>query len=239
MAATLITASLSDLTVIGVDVPADRAHPLYDERAALPPSKEICMSLTAHGQQTPVTCVKDGKFLIVADGRQRVAAMRKLGWESCQVVVRDGADAGTSHEQQLSVLAANVHVGDRADMRAHKVQRLKECGLTNAEIGKAAGVTGQRVSQWLKWFDLTEAQQAAVLAGDKTFDDAISKKAPKAPKEPKESKTPKADEGAAALSELLAAVAVVLESVPAGEVPAGTPRLALAKLGEVYHKLVD
>lgn len=245
--ATLITASLSDLHVIGVDGPADRSHPLYDERALLPPSKAVMDSLQAGGQQTPITVVKEGGLLIVVDGRQRVAAMRKLGWESCMCVVRDPESFKVTETQAqstasaLAVLVANVHVEDRPDHRAHKVKRLREMGLTNAEIGKAAGVTGQRVSQWLKWFDLTEAQQAAVLAGDKTFDAAISKKAPKSdePKEPKEPKAPKVDEGAAALSELLAAVAAVLESVPAGEVPAGTPRLALAKLGEVYHKLVD
>ena len=172
------TLKLSQINVIGVTIPADPSHPLYDERATMAPDKSLCASLAAQGQITPVRVFedKDGA-LFLADGRQRYNAAAKLGWESLTATVEPLPDSTT---QALGIWAANVHVGDRPDHRFEKVRRQLACGITRAEMAKAAGVTPQRIGQWLAWEKLTPAAREAVLNGSRSFDDAISKRADKA-----------------------------------------------------------
>lgn len=73
----MLTANPKDFYIVGLDGTDSESHPLYDERAFLPPKGETIRSLIAYGNRVPVIARtgQDGRLEVV-DGRGRVKAGR-------------------------------------------------------------------------------------------------------------------------------------------------------------------
>lgn len=230
----------------------DRLNWYADERADMPLSKELVASIVDRGVLTPVRVVaipdQPGHYM-VADGRQRVRAAAKAGLDAVPVVVVD--DASDFNAAALDNLAANVHVSDPPNVRHAKVERLLASGIKRKEIARAAGVSEQRVGQWLAWGKMTEATRAAVLKGELSFDAALKRlqgdgKPAKASKDEapegkgdKAPKAAKAPEGPSKTEALVEAVAALLATLAVGDVPAGTARLAYKAVAEAHSALTE
>lgn len=146
-----------ELVIIGLDVPADVTHDLYDPRALMKVHEKFIDDIEARGVLQPINVrrAEDGKLLVI-DGRQRVKAAREVNKRRAKakkpgitiaVIEREieGVDAVGA------VISLNeIRMDDDALDKAAKAARLYELnGKDLAQTAVAFGVTEQAVRNWL------------------------------------------------------------------------------------------
>lgn len=149
----------------------DPAHPLYDERHALPVDDATVRNMMAFGVLEPIIVTLDtesGEVLVV-DGRQRVKnaaeANRRLHAEGRPtLLVPATTRKGDSAAVLFGVMVATneLRQADPPLVRAAKMQRLKNLGQDDAAVAVAFGCTTKTVEATLCLLDCSKPVQKAV-----------------------------------------------------------------------------
>lgn len=159
-----------EVVIVGLDDGEGPDHPLYDERVALPLDEALVRNIMVFGVIEPIVVRKNGTFVEVVDGRQRVRAareanarLREQGSEPLAVpaVVKRG-DSGQIMGIMLSTF---LRQDDTPIAKAQKVARYLDTGKSEAEAALVYGVSAQTIRNWMALLELAPAVQAAVTAG--------------------------------------------------------------------------
>lgn len=152
----------------------DPAHPLYDERHALPVDDATVRNMMAFGVLEPIIVTLDtesGEVLVV-DGRQRVKnaaeANRRLHAEGRPtLLVPATTRKGDSAAVLFGVMVATneLRQADPPLVRAAKMQRLKNLGQDDDAVALAFGVNKLTVKNTLALLDCGKTVQKAVEEG--------------------------------------------------------------------------
>lgn len=125
----------AELTVI-----TDKTHPLYDDRVLLPWDDDIVKGIMRYGVRDAVECVRDGKALVIVDGRQRrtntIEANRRLlelGKPIVKVRVRI-VRFNANDSQDLLNLKNEHRQSDSLMIRARKMQQMIDHGKSKEEV---------------------------------------------------------------------------------------------------------
>ena len=164
--------------LIIVDTPG---HPLFDKRGHLPPDEGLVQSfLAGHGQIMTIRVVYDGKDengnprVLVADGRQRVKAMREanrrrraeMGAEAPVMNVRGEVSRGDDMKLRIWKIAANeLRRPDPPILKAEKAQELLDNGLPMEQLPAVFGVGIQTIKKWLSLLNLADPIKAELVKG--------------------------------------------------------------------------
>lgn len=152
----------------------DKAHPLYDERHALPVDDATVRNMMAFGVLEPIIVTLDtetGEVLVV-DGRQRVKnaleANKRLHAEGRPTLLvpattRKGDNAATLFG--VMVATNELRQADPPLVRAAKMQRLKNLGQDDDAVALAFGVNKLTVQNTLSILDCSKPVQRAVEQG--------------------------------------------------------------------------
>lgn len=149
----------------------DEAHPLYDPRVKLPLDEGMVRNIMAYGVKLPVIVRKNGSFLEVVDGRQRVKnaieANRRLAKEGKEEMkIRIISERGTDDEMFGVLISTNENrQGDSPMTRAKKAAKFLAMGKTEAEVAVAFGMTNSETKQLLGLLECATPVQKAVEAG--------------------------------------------------------------------------
>lgn len=164
-----------DLMIVGIDVKDvdenNELHFLYDDRINLPLKEEFVLNIMALGVKKNIIVVRIGDMAYVVDGRQRVRAAReanrrlkRMGEPEMRVPVVQQ----TGEEPLIMTVAISTNefnVADTLLAKARKAQRLRDRGLSVAEIATAFGVTTKAVQNWEKILHLTLPVKQAIADG--------------------------------------------------------------------------
>lgn len=159
-----------ELVIVGLDDGEGPEHPLYDERVALPLDEALVRNIMVFGVIEPIVVRKNGTFVEVVDGRQRVRAareansrLREQGAEPLHVpaVVKRG-DNGQIMGVMLSTF---LRQDDTPIGKAQKAARYLDTGKSEAEAAIVYGVSTQTIRNWMALLELAPRVQAAVTAG--------------------------------------------------------------------------
>lgn len=163
----------NDLTII-----TDPAHPLFDERANMPPNQKYIDSITQLGVLEPVLVRVNGQddngkqIVEVMEGRQRVRCTRvanealvSAGKEPHRVpAIIKRVDGNTAMD--IMVAGNEIRTQDGPLVRARKMQRYIDNGRSIKEIMVAFGVKSETtVKNLLTLLDLHEDVQKAIEKG--------------------------------------------------------------------------
>lgn len=136
---------------------------------------ELADSIVAVGLLQPIVARREGNRLVVVAGHRRLAAVRQLGWDNVEVIVRPPMAPD-------DVLAAMIiENSQRVDLdpieEARGLARLAaDLDLTShAAIGRKIGRTQVHVSGRLALLNLTPQEQEQVRAGQLGLGAAIAK----------------------------------------------------------------
>jgi ParB-like chromosome segregation protein Spo0J len=156
----------ADLTIVGLDCPAEEYPDLADpDRINLPINPDLVASIAEHGVREPIK-VRRAKSdpknrVFVVTGRQRVKhareAQRLMKSEILIKCVIDDYDPLAS----LIIENEGFRQGDSLLAKARKAERLRAAGRTNEEISRvfAVGVPAVRA-----WFDMLQAGSETIGA---------------------------------------------------------------------------
>lgn len=159
-----------NLTVIGLDTKDGKEHPLFDERVYLPLDEGLVKNIMVFGVLEPALVRKNGSFVEIIDGRQRVRAAR----EANRRLREQGAEpvavpcfVKRGDEQQIMgvMLSTFIRQDDTPFAKAQKCQRYLDTGKGEADAAIVYGVGTQTVKGWLALLDLAPAVQRAVQSG--------------------------------------------------------------------------
>ena len=160
-----------DVVIVGLDDQSGEEHALYDERVNLPLDEALVRNIMVFGVLEPILVRKNGTFVEVVDGRQRVRAAReanvRLREQGCEPVhvpamVRRGDNA-----QIMGVMLSTfLRQDDSIIGKAQKVARYLDTGKSEQEAAVVYGVTVATIRNWMTLLDLSPAVQAAVGAGE-------------------------------------------------------------------------
>jgi len=170
----------TDLRIIGLDTKDGPEHPLYDERINLPIDEAMVRNIQAFGVLEPVLVRKDGSFVDVVDGRQRVrharlASERNVAAGLPEILVPAQSPMKATDATAVGVMvSANTFRRDDDPLtRAKKASRMLALGATEAEIATSFGITKGAVRNLLSLLDLAPKVQKAVEAEKVPFTAAI------------------------------------------------------------------
>src|SRR3569623_852602 len=130
---------------------------------------ELAESIKSQGIMQPILVRKlaqganTGKYEIIA-GERRFRAAKLAGLDSVPVLVRYGPDESAA----AMALIENIQREDLNPLEeAHGLQRLvKEFGLTHEQAAQAVGRSRSAARNLLRLFNLTDAVQTLLMAGD-------------------------------------------------------------------------
>lgn len=158
----------------------DKAHPLYDERHAMPVDEMLVRNIMAVGVLEPVIVTLDPETreVLVVDGRQRVKATvaaneRLLAGGFALILVPavtrkgDGADLAG-----IMVSANEQRTPDGILVKAAKMQRLLDMGHDEEKIAMYFGCNKLTVTNTLALLDCGAAVRRAIEAGAVSLTDA-------------------------------------------------------------------
>lgn len=164
-----------DLTLV-----TDKEHPLYDPRVEWPIDDKMVASILSKGVITPIIVRKNGTYLEVVEGRQRVKntaeANKRLKSQGADpilvpVLVRREKDDASAFE--TSIVTNEIRTADDVITKAEKAQKLSERGRSDEQVASAFGVTLVTVRNWWKVLELAPQVQTAVKAGRVAASDAV------------------------------------------------------------------
>lgn len=152
----------------------DPAHPLYDERHALPFDEPTVRNMMVYGVLEPIIVTRDpdtGAVLVV-DGRQRVKnaaeANRRLEAEGrSTILVPATTRKGDSASTMMGVMVATnqLRQADPPLVIAAKMQRMKALGQDDEAVSVAFGCNRKTVEGYLSLLDCAKPVQKAIEQG--------------------------------------------------------------------------
>lgn len=157
-----------DLVLIGHDTKDGPDHPLYDPRVRLAPDDKFILDIMYRGVKQAVHVRKNGKFLEVVEGRQRVRAAReannillKQGKEP--VRIKAEIEKGSDGDLYGVMISLNEHrKDDNPIVKAEKLRKYMDMGYTEDDAAVAFGVTTRSIKNWKKLLDLDPVVKKAV-----------------------------------------------------------------------------
>ena len=113
------------------------------------PSKDLLTSLADKGQRQPIDLVGAGPPYRIVDGFQRVAAARKLGWDSVKAFVHRDMDEKAAMRIAFTkkLLEENLSVPEQV----HAMALASRHGLGRAEIAELFGLSERQVRRYMKY----------------------------------------------------------------------------------------
>lgn len=137
-------------------IPDDPAHPLYDERATLEPSRALIDNIKTYGIIQPVVVRFNPAIdkTEIISGRQRVKAARIAKSEQAkagEVTVRVPAIIKKHEDRQSVGIMVSENEQRRADTvvtKARKAARMVDMGCSVSDIATAFGVSMKTVYGW-------------------------------------------------------------------------------------------
>ena len=168
-----------NLTIVGLDTKDGKEHPLYDERISLPLDEGLVRNIMVFGVLEPVLVRKNGSFVEVIDGRQRVRATR----EANRRLAKQGEMTHAvpcfvkrGDEQQIMgvMLSTFIRQDDSALAKAQKCQRYLDMGRSETDAALVYGVATQTVKNWLALLELAPEVQRAIQSGQLTATAALT-----------------------------------------------------------------
>ena len=119
------------------------------------PSKDLLTSLADKGQRQPIDLVGAGPPYRIVDGFQRVAAGRKLGWNSVKAFVHRDMDEKAAMRIAFTkkLLGEDLSVPEKV----HAIALASRHGLGRAEIAELFGLSERQVHRYMKYLRLPES----------------------------------------------------------------------------------
>lgn len=156
----------------------DPAHPLYDERVAIPVDEGLITSIREHGIRENVSVRRNGSLFEVLDGRQRVKAAlelnkrikKELGRAFDPKVDRILVPVTMSKDNdnqaaKVMVTLNEIRTQDSPMVQAAKAKRLLDRGIPKQEVCNQFGKPTSWLSQIMKVLDTDDTVQSAVDKG--------------------------------------------------------------------------
>jgi ParB/RepB/Spo0J family partition protein len=161
-----------ELVIVGLDTDDGPEHPLFDPKIRKPLVEARVLNVMRYGVKETIVVRKNGDKVEVVDGRTRVrwarqanARFQKSGEEQIRVPARVvKCDDEEAHD--LMICLNEVREDENPIERAKKLQRLKERGRTEKELGVIFGIGPKTVEKQLALLDLNSDVQAKVAAGE-------------------------------------------------------------------------
>jgi len=157
----------------------ENKHPLYDPRAELTPEEDFVRNVNAFGVIEPIIIVKEGNFVLVAAGRQRVKAAviankrrsaSGLSLLTVPAMLKKGDEASLAEITILDNVRRATNVVDDAE-KAVALLRLK--GGDYKAVGLTFCVDVRTVKQWETLMSCVEPVKKAVKSGRLTLASAL------------------------------------------------------------------
>lgn len=120
---------------------------------------ELANSIRANGLQQPLIVNVEGGRLVVTDGHRRLEACKRACVPAVPCLVTEGASGS---DVTTTMLAAAMHQQLRPIEQARAFQRLKDSGVTTAEISRATGYRVALINQRLLLLELPYEAQVMV-----------------------------------------------------------------------------
>lgn len=170
------------VTIIGFDTKHKKGeHPLWDERAAEPPSESLVRNIAVHGVKNAVKIRKNGlhekgpyegeHVLEVIDGRDRTKSCREAAKRADKAgevapLLKVEFERGSEDAQVSTMIMLNEQRKDDGIMvKAAKATRVLGMGHTEEQVANLFGVEVQSVNRWRKLVELAPAVQRAIELG--------------------------------------------------------------------------
>ncbi len=152
-----------------VSLPTADVHPnpMHYRKVRADDVDELAASLEAAGLIEPITVYRDGDVYIVDAGHHRLAAAKKLGWETIDAQIID------DDEQRSAVVmvASNKHFPETETERSRGAQLLLRTGVRPADAAAMVGADSDK---------LERLRRVATVSGDEvamqdvTLDQAVA-----------------------------------------------------------------
>lgn len=162
----------NDVIIVGLDDSHGPTHPLYDDRINLPIDESIVAGMIEFGVREPITILKDGKSILVVDGRQRVRHAReankrlaKKGLPKIRVPANPPEPGEEARLVALSTLLNEHRQQDDILQKAKRAQRLQELGHTSKQAAQFLRVSEQTIRNYARLLQLDKRVQNAVARG--------------------------------------------------------------------------
>jgi ParB family chromosome partitioning protein len=120
---------------------------------------ELAASIRANGVLQPLIVNNTGSALVVTDGHRRLAAARLAQVPALVCIVESGAD---ERRVVTTMLAAAMHQQLRPIEQAKAFQRLRDEGVTTADIARSTGYTTALIRARLLLLELPDEAQDMV-----------------------------------------------------------------------------
>jgi len=164
-----------ELIIVGIDIPGKtddgETHFLYDERVKLPLEEEFVLNVMTIGVKKNIIVTKIDEKGYVVDGRQRIRAAREANKRlkaMGEPPVRVPVVQQKGEEPLLMLIGVSTNEFNTEDsqlIKARKVQRLRDRGLTEEEIATGFGVSTKAIQNWDRVLGLSEPVKSAVSDG--------------------------------------------------------------------------
>jgi ParB family chromosome partitioning protein len=124
---------------------------------------ELADSLREKGLLHPIKVRPHNNGYEIVYGHRRVAAMRELGWETCEAIVEDMDDG----QVVLQAVAENIHRSDLTPMEEAQIYgSLQEQGYTSDQIAEMVNKAEWHIDGRLRLLRLPPEVQKMVRAGN-------------------------------------------------------------------------
>jgi len=122
--------------------------------------KQLASSIEKYGLNNPITVRKNGNSYQIAEGHRRVKAVKELGWDKIEVVVKDLSD-----EEMLDIsVSENIQREDLTKVElATALQKYVEKGMTQTRIAEKIDKSQGYVSQILRTTELPQKVQKKII----------------------------------------------------------------------------
>lgn len=135
---------------------------------------ELAASIAQVGLLQPIIARRDGDRLVVVCGHRRLAALKRLGWPTVDVVVRREMPADSVLVAMLAENGQRVQLDPIEEARAFN--RLKVLDqLSDAAVAERVGRNQVYVSGRLKLLLLSPQEQEEIRAGQRRIGESIAK----------------------------------------------------------------
>ncbi len=157
----------------------NKGHFLFDPRADFPIDQDLAGSVRDEGVLMPIRIMRDGNRKLIVVGRQRVKAVARANQRIIKLM-----GSRESAEMQLIKIPALVYRADEAKafraliaeneqrvadtplVKASKMQRAIDLGLSEEVVGQLFRVGGSQVKQMVRLLDLAPEVRAAIDSGE-------------------------------------------------------------------------
>jgi ParB family chromosome partitioning protein len=137
-------------------------------RDAVTDVAELAASIEQAGLLQPIIARRDGDRLVVVCGHRRLAALKRLGWPSVDVVVRREMPPDQVLVAMLAENGQRVALDPIEEARAFNRLKVQD-RLTDLQVGQRVGRAQAFVSDRLALLNLSPQEQEEVRAGQRSI----------------------------------------------------------------------